>query len=546
MFIFPCRLLSISLHLPCFNTFVLSSSLLFFFPYFPSPPPCFPTPPLSFLPPPFLFPEVRNPLNGIVLTLEYITTSLSHELSAAMRKEIETIKTCAGHQTLLLKSIMDLDKIMAGNKNLPREEFNPVQLCRDAVAMTVHAAKEGVAVVVDETSWANGAADSCFMGAPTQLNLVLINLLSNAAKFTTVGRVVLSAAVVTPNTKIKTQNLKQGFIKFTVTDSGPGVPEDQQKKIFGMRDQTGNDASRAKGFGVGLFVAKQLVHQMGGELQLRSPVTDHDVYKGCEFSFEVRADKNCGRPAIAVNAGAVNRLSRARPNTARMRPHTLDNSLIASPTAPSKKISAVQTAETAETAAEVAKAEAEREAEGEEEVEGGAEGGGTADAEGEGTAESKGEGEGEGEGETLAIAKGWRVLLTDDSNINLRLLKRKFASGPFKDLGWQVETTTTGEKALAMIDEASGGGGRRFNLVIFDQNMQPDGNLLGTEASRILRDKDSEILIVGLTGNCMPDDRKKSKESGQDIFWSKPAPKSEDALKELVGALVEKRRRERE
>ena len=473
--------------------------------------------------------EVRNPLNGIVLTLEYIAESLWDGLSTAMRKEIETIKTCAGHQTLLLRSIMDLDKIMTGNKNLPMEDFNPVQLCRDVVAMTVHGVREGVVVLMGganddmesddmESSFRvrADAADSSFVGAPTQLNLVLINLLSNAAKFTTEGKVVLSAAVVENNAENEKSDGNQSVIKFTVTDTGPGVPKDQQEKIYGMRDQTGNDAGRAKGFGVGLFVAKQLVQQMGGELQLRSPVTDHAFNKGCEFSFEIRADKSMlaeagtSRMQQSLSLDHSNITLPSEADTSRMQQSlSLDHSNISLPSEQTKQTLALQKVETsAETAAPVAEAEA------------------------------------------LEAAKGWRVLLVDDSDINLRLLERKFTTGPFKELKWRVETATTGEKALKKIDEASSGGfaevgggeeRRRYDLIVFDQNMQPEGILLGTEASRILRDQDSEVLIVGLTGNFMPEDRRRSKESGQDLFWSKPAPASKVALKELMGAMVKRK-----
>ena len=418
-----------------------------------------------------------------------------------MKKEFEVIRTCAGHQTLLLKSIMDLDKIMVGNKNLPREDFNPVQLCRDAVAMTAHAARDGVAVLVDEMPWATdaaegkdtsfsvrvaGVANASFVGAPTQLNLVLVNLLSNAVKFTTEGRVVLCAVVVGGGKGGRSRRKNEGnrnegnqrSIKFTVTDTGPGVPKDQQEKIFGMRDQNqaqaGNGAEKAKGFGVGLFVAKQLVQQMGGELRMRSPVTDHPVNKGCEFSFEVKADKS--EPALADALESVESV-----------PQSLDSSELDG----DKKTSGAA-------AAEVEK------------------------------------------DERIEMAKGWRVLLVDDSEINLRLATRKFTSGPFKELGWQVETVTTGEKALAKIEEEKQ---NKYDLVVFDQNMQPDGLLLGTEASRILRDRDEEVLIVGLTGNCMPDDRRRSKDSGQDLFWSKPAPASKDARMQLVEALVKRRRK---
>ena len=147
-------------------------------------------------------------------------------------------------------------------------------------------------------------------------------------------------------------------------------------------------------------------------------------------------------------------------------------------------------------------------------------------------------------GEVITM-KGWRVLLADDNDINLRLLARKLTSGPFEKLEWQVETATTGEEALKKIDEAIVGEREgeegRYDLVVLDENMQPNG-LLGTDVTRILRGKDERVLIVGSTGNSSNEDSKLSKESGQDMFWSKPAPPSKDALNELTSALVTRRR----
>jgi len=77
--------------------------------------------------------------------------------------------------------------------------------------------------------------------------------------------------------------------------------------------------------------------------------------------------------------------------------------------------------------------------------------------------------------------------------------------------------------------------------VILDEHMEPIGKLLGTDASRILREKDQKIMIVGFTGNCAEENVERSKESGQDLFWSKPAPPNEAALEDLTTAFAERR-----
>jgi len=91
---------------------------------------------------------------------------------------------------------------------------------------------------------------------------MLLNLVSNAAKFTESGSVILSANLLRDDASVSE-------IKFAVTDTGPGVPKDKQKSIFGMRSQTGDTASQSKGFGIGLSIASKLAQLMGGELTCR-------------------------------------------------------------------------------------------------------------------------------------------------------------------------------------------------------------------------------------------------------------------------------------
>jgi len=438
--------------------------------------------------------EVRNPLNGIVLTLEHIDDSLSAQIGGeALAEELRTITTCAGHQTLLLKSIMDLDKIMAGNQELPREDFIPAKVCGDALAINKHAAKPGVTVSVS----AAPEAEFVFIGAPTQLNLVLVNLMSNALKFTKEGNVVLSVYVVEEGVEDEedSDDEEEGnqpemmtTLRFAVTDTGVGVPREQQESIFGMRGQAGNETSKAKGFGFGLFVAHELVERMGGKIKLQSPIGEGDGGGGSRFSFDIRVHKSASLLSPTTTGAGLSDSLKSRLES---ESSGLHQALVAT------------------------KEEEERE-----EVM---------------------------FGEVLTM-KGWRVLVADDSELNLRLLARKFASGPFEKLGWKVETAPTGEEALAKVGETSGreGEGRRFDLVVFDENMQPEGLLLGTEATRMLRKEDKRVLIVGCTGNSTDDDRKRSKESGQDLFWPKPAPPSKAALEDLVGALVKRRRKGRE
>ena len=435
--------------------------------------------------------EVRNPLNGIVLSLEYIGESLTSEMTPSLLAEFENISICATHQEMLLKNIMDLDKQITGDLELPKETFNPAELCRKAVAMHSHSGVNGVRI---HATVSDGADTGEFFGAPTQLNLVLVNLLSNAAKFTTVGSIELTVNIIETQLDFK-------VVRFSVTDTGPGVPQHMQGKIFAVRGQAGDDESRAKGYGFGLFVAHELVERMGGELRLTSPLTDRvDGTAGSEFAFEIRIGtvkeegKKGKRPLQRMSSGLRSRVQKKLMSLRLLsggRQHLADESThLASPPGDVPRAPTYKFTHSIRT-----------------------------------------------------DMHGLRVLLVDDSDLNNKLLQRKFTSGIFKPLNWLVQTATTGEEALVLIEERVNN--ERFDIVVFDQHMGPLGKLLGTEASTRVRSTDPTVLLVGCTGNCTDSDIQASSLSGQDLFWRKPAPASRDALGQLTGAMMGRRRKGR-
>ena len=140
--------------------------------------------------------------------------------------------------------------------------------------------------------------------------------------------------------------------------------------------------------------------------------------------------------------------------------------------------------------------------------------------------------------------EGLRVLVVDDAEMNLKLMKRKFVTGAFAALSWTVEVASNGEECLEMAKEGLAKEGRAFGLFVIDEHMgETGGVMLGTEVSRELRKIGSDAVIVGCTANCSEQDRKKSEDSGQNLFWPKPVPAEEAALKDLTRAFAAQRRR---
>jgi signal transduction histidine kinase/CheY-like chemotaxis protein len=228
--------------------------------------------------------EIRNPLNGIGLSLEHIFVSLAPKLDEEVETELRTIESCCSHLSVLLKSVLSLDKLLNGALALPEEAFNPAVIMKNLMKMNKHVAGAGVRLCHVDAS--EKELDLTVEGAPTQLSLVMLNLINNAAKFTERGEIAFGCS------KVEESGNFVG-IKFFVADTGVGIPPEKQKFVFGFREQTGTTYSQSKGFGIGLNVSFRLVKLMGGELVVQSPTREADSFggPGCEFSFIIKMKK---------------------------------------------------------------------------------------------------------------------------------------------------------------------------------------------------------------------------------------------------------------
>jgi len=173
---------------------------------------------------------------------------------------------------MLINDILDVSKIEAGHIELHEEVFNIKDLSESIINMFVFKAKKkGI-----ELSYNLNVKDSfLFKGDDDRLKQILINLFGNAVKFTSEGCIKLNISYIKKN--------EMDFLKFSVLDTGIGIPKDKLDDIFGRFIQM--DSSITKKFGgtgLGLAICKGLVEIMGGELIVQS-----EVEKGSEFSFEI-------------------------------------------------------------------------------------------------------------------------------------------------------------------------------------------------------------------------------------------------------------------
>ena len=214
--------------------------------------------------------ELRTPLSSIIGFSEVMRDGKAGELSATQKRFAASINDSGEHLLSLINDILDLSKIEAGRMELHPEEFDlPAEIAKAVGAMEARAQRHSIEVHV-KVDPQLGA----FRADRRKFRQVLLNLLSNAAKFTPDGgRIQLRA------------KLRPGGVKVAVKDSGVGISPEDQAALFKEFSQVGRDAGRkAQGTGLGLALTKRLVELHGGTIAVQS-----EVGKGSTFSFTLPA-----------------------------------------------------------------------------------------------------------------------------------------------------------------------------------------------------------------------------------------------------------------
>lgn len=220
--------------------------------------------------------EIRTPLNGVMGLAELLRET---DPSTRQQEYISLIDSAGRTLTALINDVLDFAKIEAGKLQLVEEEFDlPLLMAECAQMFNLPASDNGTLVLLDMDS----NMPSRVVGDPTRLRQVLINLLGNAVKFTRNGRVVLSLAY-------RQVSHEQPLFSFAVTDTGIGLSQEEQARLFQHFAQASADtAKRFGGTGLGLSISRELVALMGGDIHVES-----SPGKGARFSFSIQmpADK---------------------------------------------------------------------------------------------------------------------------------------------------------------------------------------------------------------------------------------------------------------
>jgi len=239
--------------------------------------------------------EIRTPMNGVLGMTELL---LETGLTSTQRKYAETVQRSGKNLLDIINDLLDFSKIEAGKLEL------------ENVDMDLRTTIEDIVDLLAERAHLQGLELACNIppelstrvkGDPLRLGQVLTNLVGNAIKFTRQGAVVIRVASIAEDAKNVT-------VRFEVTDTGAGISEEAQTRIFDEFSQADGSTTRKHGgSGLGLAISKQLVEMMGGQIHVQSTLG-----AGSTFWFTCSFDKQEGQSHQDSLSGPLGMLTGVR------------------------------------------------------------------------------------------------------------------------------------------------------------------------------------------------------------------------------------------
>lgn len=244
--------------------------------------------------------EIRTPLNGIIGFTDLL---MKTDLDYIQRQYIQNVSSSGALLLDIINDILDLSKIEAGKLELELIETDILALLKQVTdIMKYQTNQKGIKLRLDIMS----DMPEGIVADAVRLKQILLNLLNNAVKFTNEGEVLLKL-------EFKKLSEEKGIFIFSVKDTGIGISNEQQKKLFKAFSQGDSSTNRKYGgTGLGLVISNLLAEKMGSSISLES-----EVGKGSTFSFEMETYfkqklpkengiilcKDCGKPCHSLVGG---------------------------------------------------------------------------------------------------------------------------------------------------------------------------------------------------------------------------------------------------